>query len=204
MTGFEETEQMLLEMVQHREDFLSQEIHTTLCQSLVSISLLAQTLLNAKKLDKKVPLADFKRLCELLDVATEQALIFMQPHALSVCADTLPRALQILAKAMAPRISCHFSGAGEIKIPNATIAKIFYQFARESLHNLVFHCQATHVCMALRKMQTSLTLEIKHNGACETQNSILTNDGILVRFISYMGLRYTVNSSKVTLVYQMP
>jgi|GEM_PF-4376006 len=194
MAIWQKTEQLLMEMVEHEERFVSQEMHNTLCQNLTSVSLLTQLAVKTKEAGKNVPLTDLKRIRTHLDAAREQSLVFMQPHILSVCPNELPQALRILAKTVTLRIECQFSSEGEISIPNATIAKFFFRVARESVHDIICHFQAKRVCITLRQTDAYLTLEIQHNGNhANIRNSAFTEEGILARFARHLGLQWVLD-----------
>jgi glucose-6-phosphate-specific signal transduction histidine kinase len=193
---------MLLEMVEHQERFLAQQLHDTLCPNLLSLSLLTQVLIRAKQSSEEIPLSDLRRINDLLNVTIEQSLVLLQANVLSVRPDSLPKALQVLAKAAAPQVKCHFRSEGKIAISNASIAKIMYRIARESIHEIIYSNQASQVQIILRQNKGNLILEIKCDGPPSSMesrnNSVFRNGSLLEQFARYMGLQWAVETSAGT------
>ena len=195
MSGPESNDQDLLKIVRRQDRLLAQELHDSICQSLVSVSLLVQATNRARRAGQVVPPADLLKIESGLGRAIDQSRLFMQSQLVENQPDRLPQALQQLGDWASSSFKYAFVQKGKLKISDAVVALTLYRIARESLQNIAREANARHVKVTLLQSRNELELKISHDGrryANESGLCILSGDGILPRLARAAGLNWQV------------
>ncbi|MEO8284872.1 MAG: GAF domain-containing protein [Chloroflexota bacterium] len=158
---------------------LARELHDSVTQSLFSLNL---TLRAARRVFTSDPVASLKLLDNVHELAQGslaemRALIFeLRPQALAN--EGLALALQKHADAVRARsgLTVHLGIEGDRRLP-IEYEEALYQIAREALHNVVKHAQATEAWVELNLTGETAVLIIKDNGRGFDTNALLQNGG---------------------------
>ncbi|MDQ3707149.1 MAG: GAF domain-containing protein [Chloroflexota bacterium] len=145
---------------------LARELHDSVTQSLFSLNLTLRAARRVLTTDGEQALSLMDNVQELAQgsLAEMRALIFeLRPQALQN--EGLASALQKHADAVKARngLVVHLDLAGDRRLP-IEHEEALYQIAREALHNVVKHAQASEAWVCLDTSSDHVTLSIRDNG----------------------------------------
>ncbi|MEA2574115.1 MAG: hypothetical protein QOH93_1413 [Chloroflexia bacterium] len=145
---------------------LARELHDSVTQSLFSLNLTLRAARRVLATDGEQALSLMDNVQELAQgsLAEMRALIFeLRPQALQN--EGLASALQKHADAVKARngLIVHLDLVGDRRLP-IEHEEALYQIAREALHNVVKHAQATEAWVSLDTGSDHVTLSIRDNG----------------------------------------
>lgn len=145
---------------------LARELHDSVTQSLFSLNLTLRAARRVLTSDKEQALSLMDNVQELAQgsLAEMRALIFeLRPQALQN--EGLASALQKHADAVKARngLVVHLDLQGDRRLP-IEHEEALYQIAREALHNVVKHAQASEAWVSLDTRGDHVTLSIRDNG----------------------------------------
>lgn len=158
--------QLLLTQEEERKR-ISRELHDEVVQTLVGINvhLASLTIKSPFKLgDLKKNIAQTQRLVEKSVTIVHRFARELRPTVLDDLG--LIPALQSFIKDFTKRtkIRIHFAASAEVEQLNNTQRTVLYRVAQSALANVHKHAKATDVKVSIRKLQSSIRLEIHDNG----------------------------------------
>jgi signal transduction histidine kinase len=182
----------LLGVADREQKLISQELHDTLCQTLVGLSLLAKAALRARERGDDVEVNDLRRISEHLDKAIEQSRLLVLPQALFVRPAGLAHALEELAQWSSAKIRCELRVEGEASTTDPQLALAFYRVARETAQNILQDGKASWIRMTFSRQESRLMLEITCDRQPGPDSTVFDGDGLLKRFADAAGLNWVV------------
>lgn len=160
-------EQEIVNVSEHEQRRIGQDLHDGICQQLAAIGCAARALADDLK-ERQVPeAADAETLEELLKETTIQARslarsifpVQMDQAGLSVALDELAATTCKLTGA-----SVSFEESGDTRLDKPEQATHLYRIAQEALSNAIKHSQASHITISLHGTLTALTLTVADDG----------------------------------------
>lgn len=160
-------EEEVLEISQKEQQRFGSQLHDGICQDLTGILMLSQVLI--KKMEKKESeeVAEFKKICEMLNQVVTQARdmarglypVESDENSLVLSLEELTsRSQKIL------NVQCDFFCPDPIIIKDNNIGNHLYRIAQESIINAVKSGLAQHVLVSLTLEEKILTLSIQDDG----------------------------------------
>lgn len=172
----------LLQVSDREQRLLAQELHDSLCQTLVGLSFLIKAAVRQTEKGRPMEPAELARINNQIDLAIDQSHFCMLPQILASRPLGLPDALKELAKFVGARVACKFHLEGE-KAPLAPqVAQAFYRMARETVRTLTDRKGTSHIIMVLSQTKTETSLEIRFEPCSPSDLSLIEGDGLLRRF----------------------
>ncbi|HVG00904.1 MAG TPA: GAF domain-containing protein [Chloroflexia bacterium] len=158
---------------------LARELHDSVTQSLFSLNLTLRAARRVLTSDREQALSLMDNVQELAQgsLAEMRALIFeLRPQALQN--EGLASALQKHADAVKARngLVVHLDLRGDRRLP-IEHEEALYQIAREALHNVVKHAQASEAWVSLDTRGDHVTLSIRDNGRGFDTAKLVTGGG---------------------------
>ncbi|MDQ3930438.1 MAG: GAF domain-containing protein, partial [Chloroflexota bacterium] len=158
---------------------LARELHDSVTQSLFSLNLTLRAARRVLTSDGEQALSLMDNVQELAQgsLAEMRALIFeLRPQALQN--EGLASALQKHADAVKARngLVVHLDLSGDRRLP-IEHEEALYQIAREALHNVVKHAQATEAWVCLDTSTDHVTLSIRDNGRGFKTSKLVVDGG---------------------------
>jgi len=160
-------EHAIIEVAEHEQMRIGQELHDGLGQQLTAVAFLAEVL--ARKLSAlAIPeTADAARIERLVSAAVSQARQLARGLApVDLDAEGLMAALENLAATVRDvfGIDCHFHCADPVPVHDSAAAINLYRIAQEAVTNAVKHSGARHVLIELARTDGLLRLAVSDDG----------------------------------------
>ncbi len=162
-----ELESEILAISEREQRRLGNDLHDDLCQQLVGIEFLSQTLARNLASRSKSLEGQARDIAEIVRRVIEQTREMargLSPVVLE--AEGLMTALKALAARTSRvfRVECRFHCATPVLIPDHVMAIHLYRIAQESVSNAIRHGQAQRVEICLSRGETGITLAVNDNG----------------------------------------
>jgi signal transduction histidine kinase len=168
LTEREQLEKEILQVAQHEQERIGQDLHDGLCQFLSGIKFKA-TLLEQKLQGKAAGEArDAAAIERLLNDAIQQARnIARGLHPVGLEARGLRWALQALAASIADvfKVTCTCRFRQPVLVQDQSVAMHLYRIAQEAIHNALRHGHASNIVVRLSCNRHHFTLSIQNDGA---------------------------------------
>jgi signal transduction histidine kinase len=164
MTGESSLSGRSLEGAEREQRLLAEELHETLCQTLVGVSFISQILLRNKKAGKAIDISDLKKISRYVDEAVDQTRLIFQDQSILFGAVDLGTALEKLAAVVSKRTTCEFQCGKLAKITSPKISHALYRIAREAVGNALRHSQSRKIVIILTKKKDESSLTIRDDG----------------------------------------
>src|SRR5581483_7643452 len=181
-------ERQILEISDHEQARLGQEIHDGLCQQLVSLAFDANSLVTQLSGTGRKEARTAERIANLLDQAiTESRKLARGLFPIRLESDGLPSALEELARTTSQRstISCRFE-LGEIPaIKPKQVATHFYRIAQEALNNALKHSLAKSIVVRLGTEDNRLRLSVEDDGIGIAPGKLKQSAGMGLHIMEY-------------------
>jgi PAS domain S-box-containing protein len=160
-------EQAIIEVAEHEQMRIGQELHDGLGQQLTAVAFLAEVL--ARKLSAlAIPeTADAARIEQLVSAAVSQTRQLARGLApVDLDAEGLMAALEDLATTVRDvfGIDCLFHCAAPVPVHDSALAINLYRIAQEAVTNAVKHAAARHVLIELSHREACLALTVTDDG----------------------------------------
>jgi signal transduction histidine kinase len=185
--GRRRAERSLVEVSEHEQQRIGQDLHDGICQQLAGIAYLAsdlQTRLARRSLPETTIAA---RIAELSrEAAVEARQIARGLNPVKVGTVGLIAALNDLAASIRSMFSigCRFECRERLFVQNHETAVHLYRIVQEAIHNAVTHGKATDIVISLGRQSDGVVLRVLDNGrglARSTRNG----DGMGVENMNY-------------------
>jgi PAS domain S-box-containing protein len=167
MMGRRRIERRLLEVAEHEQERIAQDLHDGISQQLAGIAYLAKDLRDRLNEKQSPEVANVARIAELLDVSIQQTRQLARGlNPVKPVSEGLTVALQELAATVQSlfSIDCRFSCPRPVIVYNHTAANHLYRIAQEAIHNAITHGKASEIVIALEHDAGALRLSISDNG----------------------------------------
>jgi two-component system sensor kinase FixL len=170
---------------EHRK--IGQELHDSVCQSLVAIDFALGMLrkrLGAKAPDEVQPMEEIQELLKksLLEARSLARGIFpiqLEKDGLAVALEEL-----VATTMRIHQTAISIKTEGDIYIADTEVSMHLYRIAQEALSNALRHAHATNISLRLSQDAGRVTMEIQDNGAGVRTNGS-RSDGMGIRTIQY-------------------
>ena len=167
ITERQRLERQVLDISDHEQARIGQEIHDGLCQQLVSLAFDANGLEQQLHQEQRPEAATAQRIAEFLDRAiTEARQLSRGLFPVRLEAEGLPSALEELANSTSERfgINCRFSTNRPGILKHKPMATHLYRIAQEAVNNSVRHGQARTIEIVLRTRDDEVELRVEDDG----------------------------------------
>ena len=160
-------ERQLLEVSEHMQRRIGQDLHDGLGQQLTGLRYL-NNVLHEKLAQKSLPEADdSERLAQLLEQAKSQVRQLARGlHPVAIVPDGLMTALGQLADSVAQlhRVGCRFDCPKPVLIADNVVATHLFRIAQEAVNNALRHGRARQITLALTANNGTLDLQVQNDG----------------------------------------
>ncbi len=153
-----------LEAIEREKRLLNERLHSSVCQSLFTLSIASRLLLKKVQSNKTPDPAALQDLQSLVDQATaEIGILLRELNPVSGKGDSLFRALEELAGDIKSLIHCEFVCE---PMPGLTVpqAQALHRITQEAVRNVLKHAAAFNVTISLSRQEGEITLVIKDDG----------------------------------------
>lgn len=209
-------EKEILRICEREQERVGQDLHDSICQTLVAARFLTGALRDKLARQKSVAKTEIEtetsRIDGLISEITQQAYTLSR-GLLPLQADcaSLDAALRELAGRFASiySVACRFQASGRIAIRDQDVAIHFYRIAQEAISNAIKHSRATAILVALDAKPHGLELTVSDNGIGLPRKR-RASKGLGLRTMRYrantIGARFAVSSvpgqgTQVTVFY---
>lgn len=177
------------------EEFLGEELHDTVCQTLAGTSLMISLLTRRLELGKELNPKDLEKVRSNVDAVSEQLRLIFEATLLERRPDRLLPMLERFAAATAKRVPCEFSADDSVRVSNGSAAYAFYRIARIFVHIAVRAGGATRIRMRLNKGKKATWLHLSFEGTSVLSRSFLSADEkILKEAMAFGSFEWRVDS----------
>jgi signal transduction histidine kinase len=181
-------EHQILEISDHEQARIGQEIHDGLCQQLVSLAFDANSLIAQLSSQGVADTRTAQRIADLLDHAiTDSRQLARGLVPIRLEANGLPSALEELARTTSQRfgVGCRFE-ALDLPAPKATnVATHLYRIAQEAVNNALKHSRAKSIVMRLGTEAGRLRLDIEDDGVGIAPGKLKQSRGMGLHIMDY-------------------
>ncbi len=160
-------ERQIVELSDHEQARIGQEIHDGLCQQLVGLAFDANALVRELTDAGRQETAASERIASELDQAiTEARRLARGLFPLPLETEGLPGALELLARTIAHRfrIQCRCDSAAPITLRSSAMATHLYRIAQEAVNNALKHGHARTIAISLLAQDDGLELRVEDDG----------------------------------------
>lgn len=185
----------LLHVSDREQRLVAQELHDSLCQTLVGLSFLIKAAVRQNEKGRQMEPPELARINNQIDLAIDQSRFYIQPQILALRPLGLPDALKELAKFVAARVECQLHLEGQETRMNPQVAQAFYRMARETVRTLVGREATSRIVMVLSQDKSETSLEIRFEPSSESDLSLIEGDGFPRRLATAAGLAWNASST---------
>lgn len=183
-----QAERQILEIADREQARIGQELHDSLCQTLVSLAFDAHALTQQLQQAHRAEAGLAERITNHLDAAITEARQLARglfPIRLEV--DGLSSALEELARSTEARfgIRCEFSGSEPLKLKTKTIATHLYRIAQEAVTNALKHACASRIHICLQPRENQLELCVTDDGIGLPSDTARPSTGLGLYIMDY-------------------
>lgn len=167
ITERQRLERQVLEISDHEQARIGQELHDGLCQQLVSLAFDANSLEQQLAQTQHAETPTAHRIAEFLDRAiTEARQLSRGLFPVRLEAEGLPSALEELAISTSERfgVNCRFATNEPAAVKSKSVATHLYRIAQEAVNNSVRHGQARSIEIRLQSREDQLELRVEDDG----------------------------------------
>jgi PAS domain S-box-containing protein len=160
-------ERQIVELSDHEQARIGQEIHDGLCQQLVGLAFDANALVRDLSAVARPEAAAALRMASHLDEAiTEARRLARGLFPLPLETEGLPGALELLARTTADRfhIQCRCDSTAPMILRNSAMATHLYRIAQEAVNNALKHAGARTISIQLLPQDDGLELRVEDDG----------------------------------------
>lgn len=167
ITERQRLERQVLEISDHEQARIGQELHDGLCQQLVSLAFDANSLEQQLTQARRPEVSTAHRVAEFLDRAiTEARQLSRGLFPVRLEAEGLSSALEELANSTSERfgLNCRFAANEPGAVKSKPMATHLYRIAQEAVNNSVRHGKAKRIEIRLQSRGEQLELRIEDDG----------------------------------------
>jgi PAS domain S-box-containing protein len=168
ITKRQELERQIVELSDHEQARMGQEIHDGLCQQLVSLAFGANALVRDLTEMARPEAAAARQIALELDQAiTEARRLARGLFPLPLDTEGLPGALELLARTTVERfqVQCRCEITAPVTLRNSTVATHLYRIAQEAVSNALKHGHPRSIDLRLLPQGDKLELRVEDDGA---------------------------------------
>jgi signal transduction histidine kinase len=188
VTELRRLERDLVEVAEREQRRIGQDLHDGLCQELVSMAFLANSIKPGMSPLGARERRDIGRLASALDHAitvarsTAQGLfqVASGPEGLASCLRKIVHDTRLRHS-----VACRFDYPKPVLLPNETAAAQLYRIAREALNNALKHARPDRIILRLTRSARGIQLSILDNGIGISQRKDVSQAGLGIRIMSY-------------------
>ena len=163
----ERLEKEVLEISEHEQRRIGQDLHDGLCQRLTGIALYSRNLQQELAAMSVAKADDAAYVTRLINEGIEEARritrglhpVPNEPTGLMIALRELAASAQNLSK-----VAFHFDCPEPVTIPDPTAATHLYRIAQEATQNALRHARAALITIALRADANTITLTVSDDG----------------------------------------
>ena len=181
-------ERQIVELSDHEQAKMGQEIHDGLCQQLVSLTFDANALVrDLASLDRPEAVAARRIALELDQAITEARRLARGLFPLPLDTEGLPGALELLAQTTAGRfrIQCRCESVAPVILRNSAVATHLYRIAQEAVNNALKHGRARSIALRLLTQKEGLELRVEDDGAGMPARKARRTGGMGIQIMLY-------------------
>jgi signal transduction histidine kinase len=181
-------ERQILEISDHEQARIGQEIHDGLCQQLVSLAFDANSLLAQLSDRRLAETHTAQRIADLLDHAiTESRQLARGLFPIRLEANGLPSALEELARTTSQRfgVGCRVEARN---LPGATaknVATHLYRIAQEAVNNALKHGRPKSIILRLAAEDSRIRMDIEDDGVGIVPGQLKQSRGMGLHIMDY-------------------
>jgi two-component system CheB/CheR fusion protein len=188
VTGRRRLERQLLEVSEHEQRRIGQDIHDGLCQQLVGVGFMVRLLEQRLQASGSAQLEDVREIATHLHQALNDARqVSHGLHPVRLDEEGLGLALRELAEHVAKTttVSCAFDYPEVVPVADNNVATHLYRIAQEAVSNALKHGQARHILISLTQEEQMLELRVEDDGIGLGLAPDTTPNGIGLQIMQY-------------------
>jgi signal transduction histidine kinase len=183
---------LLLDAAIRERQLLAQDLHDTLCQNLVGLSLLVKLLVKRVEAGKPISLEEVNRINAGVEEAIEHSRAPLRAQFVSQTKEGLVKALQELAHLAGRKLECRLALSPGVVIRDERVAQVLYRIAEEAVREATRGPFAKELALSLAEEGDEVRLEVRGDGVFPMSDEREAGDGLLKSFADAVGIELVI------------
>jgi two-component system sensor histidine kinase DegS len=182
----------LLAVADREQQRLAEDLHDTVCQNLVGISLMVKLLLRRAEAGKGVAASELAKINAYVEEAVEHSRAPLRSQILARSETGLVKALEEMVHLGRKGLLCRLEAVPDLKIHDPRVAQVLYRIAEDAFRETMRRARAKEMSIVLRQEKDEVVLEIRSDGFFAEAAKSVQDDELLLRFADAVGVRLKI------------